>query len=225
MQSSTISYYYSDRVHNRLIPEEILHAQESNHYEQLGIDKKERWLMGRYLAKQAIANTYNTSKQQCRVRDIEITTQLGIAPSFYCAKEFFQSNQSIKFSISHTAQLTVVGLIQSTQIRSLGIDVERIRTFSKNTIREFMTLKEFQKYIALPLSEQAQFATTCWTLKESYLKALGVGLRQHPRTVETTFTLDATAPAQIFDSCKKSTKVKADWTLYERNSIISTSII
>ncbi|HUD49648.1 MAG TPA: 4'-phosphopantetheinyl transferase superfamily protein [Candidatus Baltobacteraceae bacterium] len=82
----------------------------------------------------------------------------------------------IYFNLANTSGLVVCAV--SVAHEAIGVDVERIdreieiellaeKNFSE---REFRTLR------ALPASEQQRQFFAYWTLKESYIKALGVGL-------------------------------------------------
>jgi 4'-phosphopantetheinyl transferase len=86
-----------------------------------------------------------------------------------------QAVPGLDFNFSHTRGLVLLGVARSTKV---GVDAENIlrpprielaeRTFSR---------EEAQELRALPLSSQASRFYELWTLKESYLKARGVGLR------------------------------------------------
>jgi 4'-phosphopantetheinyl transferase len=81
----------------------------------------------------------------------------------------------LEFNVSHSGNLILIAI---TTGRAVGVDVERIRTdldpdsiaahfFSANECKILASL-------AVPLRYQAFFA--CWTRKEAYLKARGIGL-------------------------------------------------
>lgn len=66
----------------------------------------------------------------------------------------------------------------------LGADVERVRAFSKEFIADLLTDREQAVLEGFPNEEQSVRATEFWSLKEAVLKAVGVGLRVHPRRLE-----------------------------------------
>jgi 4'-phosphopantetheinyl transferase len=81
----------------------------------------------------------------------------------------------LQFNVSHSGELILIAI---TMGRAVGIDIERIRTdldldgvaarfFSANECKILASLSGPGKYEAF---------FTCWTRKEAYLKARGVGL-------------------------------------------------
>ncbi len=88
-------------------------------------------------------------------------------------KPFLKSEADIFFNISHTKGLVVCGISE----REIGVDVERIRKFREAVVRKACSKKE-QEYVfsATDDSEKARRFCKLWTLKESYIKAIGKGL-------------------------------------------------
>lgn len=83
-------------------------------------------------------------------------------------KPYLEGRPEIQFSISHCDGMAVCGIHHD----GIGVDVERIRPFSVKAAKRMMSEEEAQ---AEPeLSPKAFFRY--WTLKESYLKAIGTGL-------------------------------------------------
>jgi 4'-phosphopantetheinyl transferase len=81
----------------------------------------------------------------------------------------------MQFNISHSGDLVLIAIAKG---RAVGVDVERIRTdFDPDSIAaRFFSANEYKVLASLsgPGRYQAFFA--CWTRKEAYLKARGVGL-------------------------------------------------
>ena len=57
-----------------------------------------------------------------------------------------------------------------------GADVEEIRAFPKRVLKRICTDEEMEYLSSLPEQEQKAAQWMLWTLKESYVKALGKGL-------------------------------------------------
>lgn len=85
------------------------------------------------------------------------------------------SNRVLEFNLSHSGDLALVAV---TRGRNIGVDVERIRTelerdkiagrfFSPNEVSELMAFAPVQRDLAF---------FNCWTRKEAYIKARGLGL-------------------------------------------------
>jgi 4'-phosphopantetheinyl transferase len=84
-------------------------------------------------------------------------------------------NHKAEFNLSHSGDLALIAV---TQERKVGVDVERIRQgissqviarqyFSKSEVAELGTLTSEQREVAF---------FTCWTRKEAFIKARGMGL-------------------------------------------------
>jgi 4'-phosphopantetheinyl transferase len=82
--------------------------------------------------------------------------------------------QRIRFNISHSASLVVAALAVE---REVGVDVEHTARNAPLEIAEhFFSAKEAQALQQLPAGLQPARFWDLWTLKESYIKARGMGL-------------------------------------------------
>ena len=81
----------------------------------------------------------------------------------------------LRFNLSHTPGLVACAV---TIGREVGVDVEHIgRTLFHDDIPErFFSSREVSDLRALPRADQATAFFDYWTLKESYIKARGLGL-------------------------------------------------
>ncbi len=80
------------------------------------------------------------------------------------------------FNLSHSANLVVYAIARE---RNLGIDVEHVRHDSAGddiALRYFSAL-EVNDLKTLPPGKKVEGFFNCWTRKEAYLKATGMGLR------------------------------------------------
>lgn len=82
---------------------------------------------------------------------------------------------TIAFNIAHTDDLILLGI---TKQRTLGIDVESIQrdAASVDIANRFFSPLECTALNGLPAFKQHQRFFAYWTLKESYIKARGMGL-------------------------------------------------
>ena len=82
---------------------------------------------------------------------------------------------SLHFNVTHTEGL--IALLLSTE-HDVGIDTERIARAPRvlALAPNVFAPKELSDLFALPPEHQAHRALTLWTLKESYIKARGMGL-------------------------------------------------
>ncbi len=81
----------------------------------------------------------------------------------------------LHFNLSHSHEL---GLLGVTWTREVGVDVEHLKPMDDlGTIAErFFAAAENASLRALPAEEHERAFFRCWTRKEAYLKAVGVGL-------------------------------------------------
>jgi 4'-phosphopantetheinyl transferase len=81
----------------------------------------------------------------------------------------------VHFNISHSGYY-VVCAVAATEV---GIDVERVRKVNLRIAERFFSAPELNDLMALDEESRKQYFITLWTIKESYLKAIGRGLTQH----------------------------------------------
>lgn len=81
----------------------------------------------------------------------------------------------IAFNLSRTTGLIVLGV---TRDRAIGVDVENVRErkAALEVADRFFAPSEVAALRALPVEEQERRFFEYWTLKESYIKARGMGL-------------------------------------------------
>lgn len=85
------------------------------------------------------------------------------------------SCEDIRFNLSHTSGLIVCGVVRSQE---LGVDVEDSWR-KRETVAiadRFFSAREVEALHALPRGRQQDRFFDYWTLKESYIKARGMGL-------------------------------------------------
>jgi 4'-phosphopantetheinyl transferase len=80
----------------------------------------------------------------------------------------------LRFNLTHTDGLVACAV---TIGREVGVDAENInRTLTHDIAERFFSSREVADLHALPAAEQAVVFFDYWTLKESYIKARGLGL-------------------------------------------------
>lgn len=170
---------------------EILGASEIDRYDALLPAKQQSWLLGRLAAKQAlIERVLEQLNVQIPLKHLTIISGEGVRPSFRIAgasiseADMRNIEQSFNISLSHHGTIAVASSAHTCHDGYVGVDVEPVRVIREETIYAFLTPHELKTYQMAAKEEQSRLATMYWCLKESYLKALGVGLRIHPRRVE-----------------------------------------
>lgn len=85
-------------------------------------------------------------------------------------------SSGLSFNVSHSASLAVYAISRN---RNLGIDVEYVRpeAAGENIAERYFAAREFSELRKLPPEAKVRGFFNCWTRKEAYLKATGLGLR------------------------------------------------
>ncbi|EST55797.1 4-phosphopantetheinyl transferase [Brevibacillus panacihumi W25] len=87
-------------------------------------------------------------------------------------KPFVEQLPDFHFNLSHSGDWVVC----ATSNAPVGIDIEHIRPIEIDVAKRFFSCIEYEDLLAQPREEQLAYFYDLWTLKESYLKALGMGL-------------------------------------------------
>ena len=85
-----------------------------------------------------------------------------------------QNKVGLRFNIAHSGSFAIIGV---TQNRRIGVDIEHHHTADFLEIaRRYFSECEYRELSTLPGEELAWNFYACWTRKEAFLKALGVGI-------------------------------------------------
>ncbi|MGO7730830.1 4'-phosphopantetheinyl transferase superfamily protein [Rhizobium johnstonii] len=117
-----------------------------------------------------------------------LSVHTGISPSKLLlspdnrGKLRLEGRERPHFSLANTDGLVAVAVASGCD--HLGIDCERADTeIEAAAVDSYCSADERRWLAELPARERARGAVALWTLKESHLKALGVGLREDPRNI------------------------------------------
>lgn len=93
---------------------------------------------------------------------------------------------SLAFNVSHSGDRALIAVSHHRQV---GVDVERIREdFDIRAIAQrFFSEREQEELFAMRDEDQFRGFFQCWTLKESFIKALGEGLSHPLRQFDVSF--------------------------------------
>ena len=85
------------------------------------------------------------------------------------------SNVKLDFNLSHSGDYALIGIAYE---HILGVDVERFRRDMEHEIiaNRFFSEREVSELMSLPSGLKAEGFFNCWTRKEAYIKAHGLGL-------------------------------------------------
>lgn len=122
---------------------------------------KQRSLMGDLIVRQFYAKTLNLNPMK-----IEFDYNEHEKPSL-------KNHPKAHFNISHSGDYVVVAFSDCP----VGVDIEKNKGNRLKVAKRFFTREELDDLNAFPEEqEQIDYFYTLWTLKESYMKALGKGI-------------------------------------------------
>jgi 4'-phosphopantetheinyl transferase len=116
----------------------------------------------------------------------------------------------LEFNLSHSGILAVYAF---TSGRAVGIDVELIRELpdADDLAERFFSPAETASLRALPLDRRSLAFLACWTRKEAFIKALGMGFSCPLDAFDVT--IDPEAPARITRIEERIDRV-ANWAMH-----------
>jgi 4'-phosphopantetheinyl transferase len=146
-----------------LLSEEELEKQQRFHFER---DRH------RYLITRAMVRTVLSKYAEVEPREWRFDVNPYGKPSISAEHE---RARGIEFNVSHTDGLVVMGVARG---RAIGVDVENVRTRRADIeiADRYFAAAEVAALRALRGERQHQRFFEYWTLKESYIKARGMGL-------------------------------------------------
>ncbi|MEW5989008.1 MAG: 4'-phosphopantetheinyl transferase superfamily protein [Chloroflexota bacterium] len=84
----------------------------------------------------------------------------------------------LHFNLSHSGEMALYAFARGQE---LGVDIEVIRPLddAEPIARRFFSAREVADFLSVPVDQRPPAFFNCWTRKEAYIKAVGVGLA-HP---------------------------------------------
>lgn len=97
----------------------------------------------------------------------------------------------LRFNVSHAEDIASIAVAHS---REVGVDIERIRedVLADRAERRFLSEREQSALAGLPHEPRLRAIFQCWTAKEAYLKASGLGLRVSMADLDVSLFPDGT---------------------------------
>ncbi|MEZ2126403.1 MULTISPECIES: 4'-phosphopantetheinyl transferase superfamily protein [unclassified Sinorhizobium] len=168
-------------------PNDRLH---SDHWlEPLSVDEKERafsyrferdrtcFIAGRYLLRRTLAVYLSEPAEGLRF----VSNAYG--------KACIEGDEGVEFSLTNADGLVAVAVGRGCG--HVGIDCEPADLILEDAALEtFCTFDELSWIAQLSSDERRRAGLTLWTLKESYLKAIGLGLNEDPQNIAISWDGD-----------------------------------
>lgn len=116
----------------------------------------------------------------------------------------------LEFNLSHSGDFVLIAI---TQERKIGVDAERIRQgISSHVIaQQYFSKAEVAELQALPMEQRVSAFFTCWTRKEAYIKAQGLGLSMPLESFDVSLTPNEPA---ILRATRPDAEEASRWTLF-----------
>jgi 4'-phosphopantetheinyl transferase len=170
----------SDDIHLWLVDYELVEERLHDAYRSL-LSEQEREQESRfhfardrrrYLVTRALVRTVLSRYVPIRPQDWSFKADYYGRPRI---ENVVAQHEQLTFNISHTHSLIVLGVGRD---RELGVDVENVaaREVSLDLAERFFAAEEAAALARVPAAGQQQRFFEYWTLKESYIKARGMGL-------------------------------------------------
>jgi 4'-phosphopantetheinyl transferase len=117
--------------------------------------------------------------------------------------------EHLEFNLSHSGDLALVAI---TRERKIGVDVEKVRTGISAEIigGHYFSKTEMAELQALPVEQREAAFFLCWTRKEAYIKAQGMGLSLPLESFDVSLTPDQPA---VLRATRPDPAEASRWTL------------
>lgn len=119
------------------------------------------------------------------------------------------AESGLHFNVSHADDIALIAMARN---RAVGVDVERVRAAKdlERLAARFFSPEEAADFMRLPPTARQSAFYTCWSRKEAFLKARGVGLSGNLK--DFAVTLEPGVPARI-RRLSESLSGGSDWKL------------
>lgn len=123
-------------------------------------EDKQRALMGELMVRSFLSNRLNLSNRKIKFKK----NRFG--------KPYLKSSTRVYFNISHSGKW----IVSAFSSKPVGIDIEKLKPVDFKLARRFFSQEENKDLLKKNVTERQAFFFELWSLKESYLKAKGIGI-------------------------------------------------
>jgi 4'-phosphopantetheinyl transferase len=123
--------------------------------------------------------------------------------------------EDIRFNVSHSADLAMLAVVRG---REVGVDVETIRVEveTDRLAERYFSLRERESLRAIPNPDRVSAFFRCWTCKEAFLKAQGLGLSRSLDSFDVE--VNPEQPARLL-STRPDPEEAARWSLRDVQTV------
>lgn len=193
-----------DLVHDIQIPDcrELLSSEENRRAQRFRFDKDRSRFIAAHAAMRRILASYLCVRPQNVTLSHSRTGKPALAGPF--------EKSRITFNLSHSGDL---GLLALTLDSLIGVDIERIREdYEIDDSADVFSTQEQKSLSNLPRSQKTAAFFSCWTRKEAYVKALGVGLSIPLKSLDVGFASSVPpAPPRVAKCPQQGSR----WSMYD----------
>ncbi len=157
-------------------------------------DDAKRALLADVLVRSVIANELKVSNKAIEFKENKY------------GKPFLKRNCDLYFNASHSGDWIVCAVDN----QPIGIDIEKIWPVELEIAAQFFSDEEYRMLLAKSPEDQQHFFFDLWTLKESYIKAVGKGLSLPLKSFTVIFL-------EKSEMVIKSDNKLANWNLKQYN--------
>jgi len=135
--------------------------------------------------------------------------------TFACAKHgkpaLANSASNLGFNVSHSSEMGLLGIALG---REIGVDIEAIRpdVETDKLAERFFSARERESIRSLPEEQRVSAFFRCWSCKEAFLKAQGVGLSRSLGSFDVE--VNPKRPASLLATRPEASEAK-EWALHE----------
>lgn len=143
--------------------ESTLSADESQRASRFHFDKDRR----RYIVAHASLREVLARYLRCKPHDLKFSANEYGKP--------FLPEHNVEFNLSHSGDYALIAVARG---RKVGVDIELIREDIEleNLAARYFSPREVSELMTLPSEGRTRGFFHCWTRKEAYIKARGLGL-------------------------------------------------
>jgi 4'-phosphopantetheinyl transferase len=129
----------------------------------------------------------------------------------------FLPDAGVSFNVAHAGDVLVVAALEEGEV---GVDVELVSNapVEERVAEHFFSRREVLALRALPEAEQPAAFFRCWTRKEAYIKAIGLGMQVSLHDFAVTLTASE-PPALLWTAWSPSEPSR--WCVYDLSRFVA----